>query len=134
MASARGSLDRGAAAPLVCLVDNDRSLLRGFRRLLEAHGSDVEAFLSAEAFLAFPHRARAACLVLDVELGGGLSGLELQEQLRAAGCRIPVIVITGRDDVATRVQAQRAGAAAYLPKPVDDHALIAAIDVALGRG
>jgi FixJ family two-component response regulator len=133
MASARGSLDRGSDAPLVCVVDDDRSLLRSLRRLLAAHGFAVEVFPSAEGFLAFPHRARAACLVLDVQLGG-LSGLELQEQLLAAGSRIPVIVISGRDNVSTRVRAQRAGAAAYLPKPFADHALIAAIDAALGRG
>jgi hypothetical protein len=50
--SARAALDRGADAPLVCLVDTDRSLLRSLRRLLEAHGFNVEAFLSAGAFLA----------------------------------------------------------------------------------
>jgi FixJ family two-component response regulator len=58
--------------------------------------------------------------------------LEVEDE--AGWVRIPVIVIKGRDDVATRVRAQRAGAAAYLPKPSADDALIAAIDAALGRG
>lgn len=132
MASAMGSLDRGDGAPLVCVVDDDLSLLRGLRRLLGAYGFTVEPFPSAEDFLQSSHRDRAACLILDVHLGG-LSGLELQEQLLAAGSRIPVIFITAHDDALTRERAERARAVAYLRKPFDDHALIDAIDKALGR-
>jgi FixJ family two-component response regulator len=133
MASAMGSLDGGGAPPLVCVVDDDLSLLRGLRRLIGAFGFTVEPFPSAEAFLESPHRARAACLVLDVQLGG-LTGLELQEQLLAAGSRVPVIFITAHDDARTRQRAQQAQAFAYLSKPFDDHALIEAINKALGRG
>jgi FixJ family two-component response regulator len=133
MASAMGSLDKGDGPPLVCIVDDDLSLLRGLRRLLGACGFTVEPFPSAEAFLASPHRDRTACLVLDVQLGG-LTGLELQERLLATGSRIPVIFITAHDDQRTRDRAQRAQAFAYLSKPFDDHALIDAINRALGRG
>jgi FixJ family two-component response regulator len=126
------SLDGGADAPLVCVVDDDLSLLRGLRRLLGARGLTVETFPSAEAFLAFPQRARTACLVLDLHLGG-MSGLELQEHLRAGASRLPVIFVTADDDQPTRERAERAGAVAYLSKPFDDHALLAAIDRALGR-
>jgi FixJ family two-component response regulator len=132
MASAMGSLDGGDAVPLVCVVDDDLSLLRGLRRLLGASGFTVEPFPSAEAFLESPHRTRAACLVLDVQLGG-LTGLELQEQLLAAGSRVPVIFITGHDDPRTRDRAQQVRAFAYLRKPFEDHALIDAINKALGR-
>jgi two-component system response regulator FixJ len=126
------ALDGGDGAPLVCVVDDDLSLLRSLRRLLGACGFTVELFPSAEDFLLSPHRTRAACLVLDVQLGG-LSGLELQEQLVAAGSRIPAIFITGHDDEPTRDRAQRARAFAYLSKPFDDHTLIDAINKALGR-
>lgn len=128
-----GSLDGGAEAPLVCVVDDDLSLLRGLRRLLGTYGFTVELFPSAEDFLLSPHRTRAACLVFDVHLSG-LSGLELQEQLLAAGSRIPVIFITGHDDQPTRQRAERARAVAYLRKPFDDHALIEAIGKALAGG
>jgi FixJ family two-component response regulator len=133
VASAMASLEGGDGAPLVCVVDDDLSLLRGLRRLLGTYGFTVEPFPSAEDFLASPHRARAACLVLDVQLGG-LSGLELQEHLLAAGSEVPVIFITGHDDAPTRERAQRARSVAYLRKPFDDHALIEAINKALGRG
>jgi FixJ family two-component response regulator len=128
-----GSLEGGGGAPLVCVVDDDLSLLRGLRRLLGAAGFTVEPFPSAEAFLESPHRSRAACLVLDVQLGG-LTGLELQERLLAAGSQVPVIFITGHDDPRTRDRAQRARAVAYLRKPFEDDALIEAINKALGRG
>jgi FixJ family two-component response regulator len=133
VASAMMPLDRGEGPPLVCVVDDDLSLLRGLRRLLGAYGFTVEPFPSAEAFLASPHRERTACLVLDVQLSG-LTGIELQEQLLAAGSRIPVIFITGHDDQPTRERAQRAQAFAYLRKPFDDQVLIEAVNKALGRG
>jgi FixJ family two-component response regulator len=62
-----------------------------------------------------------------------MSGLELQEHLRAGASRLPVIFVTADDDQPTRERAERAGAVAYLSKPFDDHALLAAIDRALGR-
>src|SRR5262245_27319750 len=133
VASAMAPLDRDGGPPLICVVDDDLSLLRGLRRLLGACGFTVEPFPSAEDFLLSPHRARAACLVLDVQLGG-LTGLELQEQLLATGSRIPVIFITAHDDARTRRRAQRAQAVAYLAKPFDDRALIEAINLAIGRG
>ena len=83
----------------------------------------------------WPPRAWRAihCLVLDVHLGG-LSGFELQERLSEAPVQIPIIFITAHDDPPTRERARRAGAVEYLRKPFDEHALIGAIDKALGRG
>ena len=69
---------------MVCVVDDDDSLLRALRRLLDATGFRVETFSSAEQFLESEHRGRADCLVLDVHLGG-LSGLDLQERLADVG-------------------------------------------------
>lgn len=120
-------------SPMVCVVDDDDSLLRALRRLLDATGFRVETFSSAEEFLGSEHRARADCLVLDVHLGG-LSGLDLQERLATSGVRTPVVIITAHDDRRTRERAQRAGAVEYLRKPFDDECLIDAIHRAIGEG
>ncbi len=119
-------------APMVCVVDDDASLLRALRRLLSATGFRVETFGSAEAFLESDHRGRADCLVLDVHLRGQ-SGLDLQERLAAAGVRTPVVIITAHDDPPTRQRARRLGAVEYLRKPFDDDFLIDAIHKAIGH-
>jgi FixJ family two-component response regulator len=119
--------------PVICVVDDDESLLRALRRLLRASGFRVETLPSAEEFLGSERRADAACLVVDVHLEG-LSGLDLQERLVAAGTRIPVVVISARDDSPTRERARRAGAVDYLRKPFDGELLIGAINRAIHRG
>lgn len=117
---------------LVCVIDDDVSLLRALRRLLGAGGFQVKTFSSAEDFLECRNSRAAGCLVLDVHLGG-LSGFELHERLVADGRRIPVVFITAHDDAATRERARRAGAIDYLRKPFDDDALIAGINRALSQ-
>ena len=121
-------------SPLVCVIDDDVSLLRALRRLLSASGFQVKTFSSAEDFLECSSSSprTPGCLVLDVHLGG-LSGFELHERLVAAGRRIPVVFITAHDDAATRDRARRAGAVEYLRKPFDDESLIAGINRALGQ-
>jgi len=119
--------------PVVCVIDDDASLLRALQRLLGAGGFRVKTFSSAEDFLASAYPATTRCLVLDVHLGG-LSGFELHERLVAGGRHIPVIFITARDDAATQERARSAGAVEYLRKPFDDESLIAGINRALGRG
>jgi FixJ family two-component response regulator len=109
----------------VCVVDDDASLLRALQRLLGAGGFTVETFSSAERFLESAQRD-AACLVLDVHLGG-LSGFELHDELVASGARIPVVFITAHDDPMTRERARRAGAVDYLRKPFDEESLIGAV-------
>jgi FixJ family two-component response regulator len=112
----------------VCIVDDDRSLLRALHRLISAAGFSALPFPSAEAFLAWEHQhsASCGCLVLDVHLGG-LDGFELHERLLKAGTVIPVIFITAHDDSFTRERARAAGAVGYLRKPFDDSLLIDAI-------
>ena len=119
-------------SPLVCVIDDDVSLLRALRRLLGAGGFQVKTFSSAEDFLECRNSRTPGCLVLDVHLGG-LSGFELHERLVADGRRIPVVFITAHDDSATRERARRAGAVDYLRKPFDDESLIAGINRALGQ-
>jgi FixJ family two-component response regulator len=117
---------------MVCVVDDDDSILRALRRLLGATGFRVETFSSAEQFLKSEHRGRADCLVLDVHLSG-LSGLDLQERLATSGVSTPVVIITAHDEEPTRERAERAGAIEYLRKPFDDDSLIDAIHKAIGH-
>jgi FixJ family two-component response regulator len=117
---------------MVCVVDDDDSVLRALRRLLNATGFRVETFCSAEQFLKSEHRGRVDCVVLDVHLSG-VSGLDLQERLAASGVNTPVVVITAYDEPSARERARRAGAVEYLRKPFDDDSLIDAIHKAIGH-
>jgi FixJ family two-component response regulator len=112
--------------PLISIVDDDLSVRRALRRLLQSAGYSVEAFASAGEFLGSSPVGRTACLVLDIRLEG-MTGFELQERLAADRAAIPTIFITAHDDASTRERVQRAGVAAYLPKPFDQSALLAAI-------
>jgi len=95
-------------------------------RLLASAGFTVEAFASAREFLARAPYAGPCCLVLDVRMPG-LSGLELQETLAAAGRRMSIVFVTGHVDVPMSVRAMKRGAADLLTKPVDAKDLLAAI-------
>jgi FixJ family two-component response regulator len=125
--ASRGILDN--ATTIIAVVDDDPGMLRGIVRLLGAHGFGTRAFASAEAFLDDAEARSAACLILDIRLGG-ISGIELRRQLTASGARVPVIFITAVDDEVTRAEAMAAGCIAYLRKPFPAAQLIDAIDKA----
>jgi FixJ family two-component response regulator len=118
----------------VFLVDDDASVRRALVRLLKSAGYEVKAFASAREFL---EDSRAdgdapACLVLDVRLPG-LSGMDLQSELQKRDAILPIIFITGHGDVPTSVKAMKAGAVDFLSKPVQEAALLGAIEQALSR-
>jgi FixJ family two-component response regulator len=117
-------------APLIVIVEDDDSLRPALVGLVRSLGYDGEGFGSAEAFLEGDARHRAACLVTDLQLPGK-SGLELKEGLAAAGCTLPVIMITARAEPAIEEKALACGALCLLRKPFDADALIAAIERAL---
>jgi len=121
-----------AVAPMVFVVDDEPSVRRSLTRLLASAGYTVEAFASAREFLARAPYAGPCCLVLDVRMPG-LSGLELQETLAAAGRRMSIVFVTGHVDVPMSVRAMKRGAADLLTKPVDDKVLLAAIQRALAK-
>ena len=98
--------------------------------MLNAHGFMTEEYSSAEAFLSRGASSKIECLVLDVDLGG-MSGIELQRQLRDSGSKLPVIFITALEDGALEAEAARAGGIAYLHKPFPGALLINAINSAL---
>lgn len=118
--------------PTVFVVDDDPSVRRSVVRLLETAGLRVEGFVSAEAFLDRGRPVGPGCLLLDVRMSG-MSGLELQRQLAAAGRPMATVFITGHGDVPMSVEAMKAGAVDFLLKPFDDEALLAAIDRAVTR-
>jgi len=114
------------------VVDDDESVRRSTRRLLESFGYRAAVFESAEGFLRFGQLRDTSCLVLDVQMPG-MDGLQLQTQLAAEGCGIPVIFITAHDDQESRRRALRAGAVAFLGKPFTDQQLLQAIRSVLRR-
>ena len=83
-------------------------------------------FESAEAFIAASFESIAACLIADLQLPG-MSGLELQQQLRAAGSHLPVVIITGAHERRLRDRAVENGCAAFFYKPLESDLLVATI-------
>ena len=118
-------------APTVFVIDGDISMRASLERLIRTAGWEPESFASAEAFLSHTRGVVPCCVILDLALPG-LSGLELQKQL-ADRRHIPLIFITGHNDVRMIVQAMKAGAVEFLTKPVNDVALLHAIDMAIER-
>jgi FixJ family two-component response regulator len=114
---------------VVLVVDDDRGFLKSVERVLRAHGFQVEAFDSAEAFQNHNDSRDALCVVLDVHLGDA-SGIELGRHLARAGIWVPVIYITGNDSDVVRKAAFETGCLAYLRKPFPTSSLIAAIEKA----
>jgi FixJ family two-component response regulator len=115
----------------VAVVDDDASLRRSVGRLLNAYGFAAVEYASAEAFLIDHPGTKIACLVLDIDLDGGISGMELHRRLTEAGSDIPVIFITALEDRRLQAQAERAGCIAYLRKPFAGSGLIAAVKKAI---
>jgi FixJ family two-component response regulator len=99
----------------VAVVDDDEQLCQSFGRLLRAAGLQPITYSSAEEFIADTKQPRFDCLVLDVQLGG-MSGIELAQQLVIDGAPPPFIFITAHDDPAARAEAEAAGCAAYFRK------------------
>jgi FixJ family two-component response regulator len=118
---------------VIFVVDDDSSFLNGAGRLLAAHGFEPRLFPSAEAFQARAGKHEGTCLLLDIQLRGGISGIELRRELSRSGDPIPVIFITADDSELTRQSAMAAGCAAYLTKPVTATVLVDAIRSATTR-
>ena len=117
---------------IVYVVDDDASLRASLQDLLESVGLRVAACASAQEFLRHPRPEVPSCLVLDVRLPG-LSGLELQRWLATGNLALPIIFITGHGDIPMSVQAMKAGAVDFLPKPFRDQDLLDAVHQALAR-
>ncbi len=118
---------------VVYIVDDDDLVRGALASLLRSIDLEVQAFGSAEQFLAAPKGRRPACLVLDVRLRGR-SGLALQKSLQEKeAAAIPIIFMTGHGDIAMTVEAMKAGAVDFLTKPFRDQDMIDAVLAALER-
>ena len=116
--------------PLVSVVDDDEMLRESLPDLLRECGFAARAFSSGQEFLSSDHAGETGCLILDVSMPG-MSGLDLQKELKHRGRAIPIIFITGQKDEEARDQAFRQGAVKFLYKPFSDSDLLDAVNAAL---
>jgi FixJ family two-component response regulator len=117
------------ASRFVAIVDDDRSVQRALKDLMESAGLAACCYGSAEEFLESDRWRQSACLVLDVVMPG-MSGLELQAKLKSLGSRLPIIFITALAG-SMKAQAVNAGAMEVLSKPFDDEVLLEKVRAAL---
>ena len=117
----------------VALIDDDEAVLRSLRLLLEGRGMQVRCFASAENFLQGIGEEMPKCVVSDVRMPG-LTGMELQQELKKRDAAVPVILITGHGDIGMAVNAIKEGAFDFIEKPFDDERLVASIATAIEKG
>jgi len=116
--------------PLISVVDDDESVRESLPDLLRELGFDVQAFSSAEEFLASDHLSQTKCLVLDVAMPG-MTGPDLQQELARRRQEIPIVFITAHRDEITRPRLLARGAVECLFKPFSETALLDALNAAL---
>ena len=116
----------------MAVVDDDDLVRTAMQGLLKSVGLPSRVYASGEEFLESGHHRQAACLIADIRMPG-MSGLDLQARLNADRCQIPTIFITAHGDEEMRLQAMRAGAVEFLPKPFDDELLLESVRAALER-
>ena len=117
--------------PLLAVVDDDADVRIALTRLVSSAGFAVETFASGAEFLRSIDDHEPDCVVLDLHMPE-MSGFEVQGALAGDHAGVPVVVITGHDTSESRARALQLGASAYLCKPVNDEALLAAIGTAIG--
>ncbi len=115
---------------LVAVIDDDDSVRESLPDLLGEFGFAVHTFGSAEEFLAAGDLALTRCLILDVAMPG-MSGPDLQRELRRRGLKIPIVFITAHADEAIRPRLLKEGAVECLFKPFSEAALLEALNTAL---
>jgi two-component system response regulator FixJ len=121
---------RNSNAFVLCLLDDDPSVLKGLSRLFASAGTLAETFTDPEAFLRYARNHRPAVALVDVCMPQ-MSGLEVQSRLREISPSTRVIIFTGKDDPLVRSTALNAGASAFFTKPFDDEELLAAVRIGL---
>lgn len=114
----------------VFIVDDDEAMRDALTQLLETFGLQVEAYVGGPAFLAAYEEDRPGCLLLDMAMPG-MSGMEVQAELKARGLTIPIIFLTGHGDIPLAVRALQAGAVDFLEKPILGDTLLERVQRAL---
>jgi FixJ family two-component response regulator len=116
--------------PLVAVVDDDESVRESLPDLLREFGFATHSFSSAEEFLTSDSLVRTRCLILDIAMPG-MTGFDLQRELKLRGQSIPIIFISAHKDEVVRRRAFEQGAIEFLFKPFSDTALLQALNTAL---
>jgi FixJ family two-component response regulator len=116
---------------MIAIVDDDKAVREATEALLRSLGYHASTFASAEEFLKSEQISSTSCLITDVQMPPGLSGIDLQDRLIARGHRIPIIFITGYPDDSVRARAMKAGAVAFLGKPYNHDHLLGYVEKAL---
>jgi FixJ family two-component response regulator len=118
--------------PTVFIVDDDADVRESLHELLESVGLHSQSFGTAQEFLAAAHGDGPSCLILDVRLPG-ISGLDLQRELKKSRINIPIIFLTAHADVPMSVKAMKSGASEFLTKPFRHQDLLDAVRRSLTR-
>lgn len=119
-------------AAIVHVIEDDESLREALRSLFSSVNLETRLYSTAREFIEKPPPDAAGCLVVDVRLPG-LSGLDLQSQLVELGIDLPVVLMTGYGDISMSVQAMKAGAVDFLPKPFRDQDMLDAVAAAIEK-
>ncbi len=119
-----------AAQSLIAVVDDEESVRKALHRLLRSAGFAVETFASGAEFLVSVRDHQPACVVLDLHMPQ-VDGFAVQASLAQSAAQVPVVILTGHDTPEARARVLAQGAKGYLRKPVDDLALLAAIESAI---
>jgi len=119
-------------SPLVFVIDDDESVRKSLKRLLRSANYESEIFESAPDFLARPPHPGPACVVVDVQMPG-VNGIDFQEGLIQRRREEQLIFITGHGNIPVCVQAMKAGAVDFLPKPFKSRELLKCVELALDR-
>jgi two-component system response regulator HydG len=114
------------AHPMICLVDDDPSVLKATGRLLSSAGWKIEPFTDPVAFLGYAATHNPAVVVLDICMPI-MDGLEVQKRLQTISPSTRVVILTSKDDPTIRARALSAGAYDFFLKPVDDEDFLAGI-------
>jgi len=118
------------ATSVICLLDDDPSVLKALGRLLSSAGLRAEPFSDPEQFLQYAKIHRSPVAVIDIWMPM-MNGLEVQSRLHEISPSTRVIVVTGKADPLVRSTAMNAGALAFLTKPFDDEELVTSVRLAL---
>jgi FixJ family two-component response regulator len=121
-----------ASDPHIAIIDDDASVRAAIGSLVRSLGYVAQSYASAELFLLSGDLAQTDCIVTDVQMPAGMSGLDLQERLNAAGVRVPTVIITAFPEEHVRNRATSGGAIGFLAKPFDGRTLVKLLVDAVG--
>jgi FixJ family two-component response regulator len=124
--------EKGASQPMIAIIDDDEDVRVATENLVLSYGLEARTFASAEEFLDSPDVNEADCLITDMQMPG-MSGVDLQVELRKRGCDVPMVFITAFPQERLRRQVESLGALGFLTKPFDTRSLMACVDAALAR-